>query len=351
MTGSASASVGDDIDVEDRFAIVPEWLLDSEISDCAVRLYAVLLRYGQSSGCRMPSRTTLAQRLNKRSKDSVDRAMRDLVTLGAVVIEPRYRGRERLTNVYRVRTSRPLPSRHPDPAASPNSIPPTAPASQPKDPAPPRPNLLPEPVRSRAAGALTSPTMGSRKFAARRSRNGAARVAATIGQYPESFTESTSPPLIPRTAMAEECGIPDWGGFVESVLAARHAAGQATGRWAGPCLDAALQLAVHTRYWPAALAPVALLRVASDPSSRSPMRVAEGGPWWDEPAPSASTAALAAEVAAAESALADLGGLRVFLQREARERLASRGLTVNRSTVALEAQALFRKQTESTNVQ
>ena len=45
--------------VEDRFAIVPEWLLDADISDAAVRLYAVLLRYGQSSGARMPSRPLL----------------------------------------------------------------------------------------------------------------------------------------------------------------------------------------------------------------------------------------------------------------------------------------------------
>ena len=45
---------GGALDVEDRFAIVPEWLLDAEVSDAAVRLYAVLLRYGQSSGARMP---------------------------------------------------------------------------------------------------------------------------------------------------------------------------------------------------------------------------------------------------------------------------------------------------------
>lgn len=347
---SASASVADDIDVEDRFAIVPEWLLDSEISDCAVRLYAVLLRYGHSSGCRMPSRTTLAQRLRKRSTDSVDRAMRDLVTVGAVVVEPRYQGRERLTNVYRVRTSRPSRLQRSDPAALRNLKSPTAPASPPGDAAPTSPNRLPRPADSRTAGASSSSARCSRKTAARGSRNGAARVAATNGQYPESFTESTPPPVIPHDAMAEECGIPDWDAFVDSVLTARHAVGQATGRWAGPCLDAALQLAVHVRYWPAAQAPAALLRVASDSCSRSPMRVAEGGPWWDEVPPSASGTALAAEVAAAESALAELGGLRVVLQREARETLAFRGLTVNRSTVALEAQALYRKRTEAAKV-
>jgi len=72
-----------DLVVEDRFAIVPEWLLDADIGDAAVRLYAVLLRYGQSSGARMPSRATLARRMHKKSTDSVDRALKELVAIGA----------------------------------------------------------------------------------------------------------------------------------------------------------------------------------------------------------------------------------------------------------------------------
>ncbi len=70
--------------VDDFFAPVPEWVLDAAVSDCAVRLFAVLLRYGQTSGARMPSRATLARRLRKASTDTVDRAMRELVALGAV---------------------------------------------------------------------------------------------------------------------------------------------------------------------------------------------------------------------------------------------------------------------------
>jgi hypothetical protein len=92
-----------------RFAIVPEWLIDADVSDVAFRLYAVLLRYGQSSGCRMPSRATLARRLKKASTDTVDRALRELVALGAVQIERRRSGRQNLPNQYHVRTSRPLP--------------------------------------------------------------------------------------------------------------------------------------------------------------------------------------------------------------------------------------------------
>lgn len=56
--------------LEERFSIVPERVLDADISDAAVRLYAVLLRYGQSSGQRMPSRRTLAARPRKKSVDS-----------------------------------------------------------------------------------------------------------------------------------------------------------------------------------------------------------------------------------------------------------------------------------------
>ena len=70
------------LDVEDRFAIAPEWLLDATASDAAMRLYAVLLRFGQTSGARMPARSTLARRMHKKSTYTVDRAMRELVELG-----------------------------------------------------------------------------------------------------------------------------------------------------------------------------------------------------------------------------------------------------------------------------
>ncbi len=93
--------------VEERFSIVPEWVLDAEISDAAVRLYAVLLRYGQSSGQRMPSRRTLADRLRKRSVDSVDRALKELVGIGAVEVTRRYRDGVSLTNRYLVRSTQP----------------------------------------------------------------------------------------------------------------------------------------------------------------------------------------------------------------------------------------------------
>jgi hypothetical protein len=107
--------------------------------------------------------------------------------------------------------------------------------------------------------------------------------------------------------------------------------------WA--CLDAALQLAVRGRGWPAELAARALLIVAADPDSRSPMRVAEAGPWWDiaEPQPATDTA----EVEQAEAELGEVGGLRVLLQKQARSQLTDEGKPVTCSTVALRAFSLL----------
>jgi hypothetical protein len=42
--------------VEQHFAIVPERVIDADLSDAACRLYTVLLRYGQPSEGRMPGR-------------------------------------------------------------------------------------------------------------------------------------------------------------------------------------------------------------------------------------------------------------------------------------------------------
>jgi hypothetical protein len=48
----------------------------------------MLLRFGGTSGCRMPSRALLGRRLH-RSVDSIDRALRELVSVGIVRIEHR----------------------------------------------------------------------------------------------------------------------------------------------------------------------------------------------------------------------------------------------------------------------
>jgi hypothetical protein len=73
-----------------RYATVPEWILDSKISDRAVRLFGVLNRYAGENRPAWPSRKTLATRLDC-SVPSIDRSMRELVELGALTVEERRR--------------------------------------------------------------------------------------------------------------------------------------------------------------------------------------------------------------------------------------------------------------------
>lgn len=78
------------IRLERRFAIIDQWLLDLEISDRAVRLYAVLARYADAETHKAyPSRTTLAERLRCSTK-SVDRASQELVDSGAMTKKQRH---------------------------------------------------------------------------------------------------------------------------------------------------------------------------------------------------------------------------------------------------------------------
>ena len=178
-TGSDDAEYKPTLDVEDRFSIVPEWVLDAAISDAAVRLYAVLLRFGQTSGARMPARSTLARRMHKKSTDTVDRAMRELVELGAVVVHNRFDGGQRLTNKYLIRTSRPRDHASGGSGQSGGSR---------TDAATPTPAATREPEGG-----------GGRSVAA--------GVAAPVRHNPEFFTESSTPPPPPppRTPTTRVC--------------------------------------------------------------------------------------------------------------------------------------------------
>lgn len=92
------------LDADVTFAIVPEWILDADISANAVRLYAVLRRYADQDGACYPSRATLAGRLRV-SRDTVDRAARELVDVGALEVEGRRTASgDRDSNLYRLHT-------------------------------------------------------------------------------------------------------------------------------------------------------------------------------------------------------------------------------------------------------
>lgn len=81
-----------------RFAILPEWLLyDLEVSDRAIRLYAVLARHADSDGRSCPSRQRLASLLGC-SVDTVDRAKQELIAAQALVVQQRRDAKGDLTS-------------------------------------------------------------------------------------------------------------------------------------------------------------------------------------------------------------------------------------------------------------
>ena len=283
-----------------------------------VRLYAVLLRYGQSSGARMPSRATLARRMHKKSTDSVDRALKELVAIGAVTVEHRYDGGQRLSNAYHLRTSRP------------------------------------------AQHALVPPEGGGRKNADTRtnrvggSRTDAVRVAADSGHDPQHLTQSTTSsrgqarsasrrrPGQTEEEIAAACGIDRWPEFVNEIQQLRRNVVAPVTRWAGPCLASALQLAVRGRGWPGEQAAQALRHVAADPKTISPMRVAEAGPWWDEQPRGEPDE----DLRAMEEALLEAGGARIQLQIQARNNLRAARLPITRSAVTRTAFDLLTQATD-----
>ena len=84
-----------------RLAYVPEWVMD-ECSDGAVHLYARLTRYVNREAECWPSRTTLAEKL-RCSTDTLDRRVKELEGVGALVVERRRdpeRPKRHLSSVY-----------------------------------------------------------------------------------------------------------------------------------------------------------------------------------------------------------------------------------------------------------
>lgn len=70
-----------------RHGRVPDWVLDSEVSDRAVRLYVVLGRYADDTGLAYPSKKVLTERL-RCARSTLDAALRELVQIEALTVEP-----------------------------------------------------------------------------------------------------------------------------------------------------------------------------------------------------------------------------------------------------------------------
>ena len=130
----------------------------------------------------------------------------------------------------------------------------------------------------------------------------------------------------------------------------RGQAGQPLSRWSSTHLLTSLDLAVRGRGWPAEHATTALLSVAADPATRSPARLAEAGPWWDQPdrdATGSTAVEQAADVAALERELDGVDGLRTHLQQRARH-LATHGQPVTRPAVLARAVELLHEHARTT---
>jgi hypothetical protein len=98
--------MNNNITADNYFCIIPEWVLYSSISSNAVRLYGTLQRYAdKDSGQCHPSRKTLADRCGL-SLSSLDRALIELVELGAVRKKQRVSDKGDWTsNIYTVITN------------------------------------------------------------------------------------------------------------------------------------------------------------------------------------------------------------------------------------------------------
>lgn len=336
--------------VEQHFAIVPEWVIDADISDCAYRLYSVLLRYGQSSGQRMPGRALLASRLKKKSTDTVDRAMKELVDIGAVVVERRRRGQVNLTNRYHLVSA--SPERR-QPASVARHRPCTGGGR----------NSAGTPFAGGTrtdAATRTDVRSGGRSSAGTPGRTDTATVAADVRLNPGALTQEEPPPPSQSSptrqarvaterggggmdvrGLLDACGIDDLDQLAASCQRQRRLLGQPATRWTPPRLLEVLHEAVVVRGWPASAAVTALMAVAADRETKSPMRLPCPGPWWEladrAQAGNGTDPADAAELERLEACLVEVDGRRVALQRRARAELDAEGQPLSRLAVARRA--------------
>lgn len=97
-----------EIKSSEYFAIVPQYVLFSQVSANAVRLFAVLNRYANAQQKAWPSRKTLAQ-LMEVSVATIDRAKEELVELGALHVENRQGPNgDPTSNIYTLIMSSPM---------------------------------------------------------------------------------------------------------------------------------------------------------------------------------------------------------------------------------------------------
>jgi hypothetical protein len=83
-----------------KFSIVPNWVLEADISDRAVRVYAILARYADNETLEAFPRRELIAEKARCHKKSIDRALDELEHCGAVVKQHRVQDGVYKSNVY-----------------------------------------------------------------------------------------------------------------------------------------------------------------------------------------------------------------------------------------------------------
>ena len=95
------------IEADNYFAIIPEWILDADISPRAKNLYCILWTYAESkvNSC-FPSVTTLSKRVGV-SRANTHKLINELLDLGAITKQNRVKDNVKQTNLYFLITSKP----------------------------------------------------------------------------------------------------------------------------------------------------------------------------------------------------------------------------------------------------
>lgn len=96
------------ITTDNRFAIIPHWIIQSGVPATAIHLYTILAMYADDrTGEAFPSRATLAKQIGASTK-TVDRAIKALQGVGALEVHSRKRpgSKENYTNIYRLITAK-----------------------------------------------------------------------------------------------------------------------------------------------------------------------------------------------------------------------------------------------------
>lgn len=95
------------IEADNYFAIIPEWILDADISPRAKNLYCILWTYAdrKDNSC-YPSVTTLSKRVGV-SRANTHKLINELIEIGAIEKQNRYKDNAKQSNLYYLKTSKP----------------------------------------------------------------------------------------------------------------------------------------------------------------------------------------------------------------------------------------------------